>query len=64
MSSQITNNNKNIQEGAKWLDQTILQDAKRNRSDDQYIEASIGYNEDSRRDQHNGHRNGANNLTS
>jgi len=46
------------------LDQTIPQDTKRNRSNDQHTEASTRYNKDSRRDQHNDHRNRADNLTS
>ena len=46
------------------LDQTILQDAKRNRSNDQHTEASMRYNEDSKRDQYNDHRNRANDLRS
>jgi len=42
----------------------IPQDTKRNRSNNQYTEVSVGYNEDSRRDQHNNYRNRANDLTS
>jgi len=43
---------------------TIPQDAKRDRSNDKYTETSVGYDEDSRRGQHNNYRDGANDLTS
>ena len=46
------------------LDQTVSQDVKKDRDDDQYTEISMKYNKDSRRNQYDNHKNRENNLAS